>query len=423
MSNSEARVQRLERILEVSRDLTSTLALEPLLHKIVRVAAELTGCNAASILLVSAHTGELRFRAASDDASGQLSDILVPIDNSIAGDVLLSGEPAIISDVHMAPRHYGVVGRRIGLEIRSLLAVPMQIRDRRIGVLEAVNKHRGEAFCGEDVETLTALATQAAAVIENARLVGALQDAHEQLGHLEQLKSDFIAVASHELRTPLSLILGYASYLEEDADPESARKMRVVVRAAARLQHIIETMLNLRYLEIGEMQLKVTGFDLRDEVLDVCRAYEALAKTNKVVLETDLPRDEVLIWADREKLRVVLDNLVSNAVKFNLAGGRVLVAVHHLENEVVVRVTDTGVGIPAKDLDRIFSRFSQLEDLLTRRHEGIGLGLSIVKGLVECHGGRVWAESTPGQGSCFSVALPKRAAPAEAPGPLADRHG
>ena len=414
MIDLEGRLQRLERILEVSRDLTSTVALEPLLHKIVRVAAEVTGSEAASILLISATTGELRFRAASDDVSGQLRDIPVPVESSIAGEVFVSGQSAIVSDVRETPRHYGAVGRQIGQEIESLLAVPMQIKQRRIGVLEAVNKQGKDTFSTEDVETLTALAAQAAAAIENARLVGALQSAYERLGQLDRLKSDFIAVASHELRTPLSIILGYASFLQEDVDPESAKKMQIVVQAATRLHHIMETMLNLRYLETGELELTVTSFDLRDEVSQVSDEYRALADANKVMIENDLPRDEVIVWADRDKVRVVLDNLISNAVKFNLKGGRVLVAVRGLGDEVMVRVADTGVGISEKDLKRIFERFSQLENHMTRRHEGMGLGLSVVKGLVECHGGRVWAESIPGQGSCLFVVLPRRSDSSEA---------
>jgi len=414
MSDVEARLRRLERILEVSRDLTSTVALEPLLQKVVRVAAELTESEAASILLLNASTGELRFRATTDEALARTSDMAVPVENSVAGSALISGSPTIIPDVRTAPHHYGAVGRRVGLEVHSVLAVPLQIKERRIGVLEVVNKRRRDGFSREDVAMLTALASQAAVAIENARLVEALRQANEQLGKLDQLKSDFIAIASHELRTPLSLILGYASYLQEDVDPAAAKKMEIVVRAATRLQNIIETMLNLRYLETGQMELRITNFDLREEVIEVCQAYEAIAETNEVMIETDLPGSEVMIWADRDKVRAVLDNLISNAIKFNMAGGRVMVAVRHLGDEVAMRVADTGIGIPAGELERVFDRFSQLEDHLTRRHEGVGLGLSIVKGLVKCHGGRVWAESILDQGSSFFVVLPRGTDPSRA---------
>jgi signal transduction histidine kinase len=406
MDEAKNRLQQMERILEISRELTSMVSLEPLLHQIVQVAAELTSGEAASILLLNTRTGELRFRAASGDPAGQLRDIPVPVEDSIAGAVLLSGEPAIISDTHSDPRHYEVVGRRIGRETRSLLAVPLHIKDRRIGVLEAINKQGGGGFDQEDVETLTTLASQAAVAIENARLVGDLRRAYEQLGELDRLKSDFIAIASHELRTPLGLILLYAAMLREQMGDAGGQQLDAVLRAAMRLRHIMETMLNLRYLETGEMELSPELFDLRTEVQDACEDYGTIAETGGLTLATDLPAEEISILADREKVRVVLDNLISNAVKFTPSGGRVQISLARQEDEVEVSVADTGIGISSEDLDRIFDRFYQVEDHMTRRHGGMGLGLSIVKGLVELHGGRVSVESVLGQGSRFAISLP-----------------
>lgn len=406
MSVVESRLQKWERILEISRELTSTVALEPLLHKIVGVAAELTNSEAASILLLDTRTGELRFRAASGDSSGQLRDIPVPVSDSIAGVVLVSGKPAVFADVRAEPRHYEVVGQRVGLDICSLLAVPLCIKERRIGVLEAVNKCGGSTFDQEDVEALTTLAAHAAVAIENARLVSVLQSAYERLGELDRLKSDFIAIASHELRTPLSLILLYAAMLREQMGDEVGPQLDAVLRAATRLKRIIETMLNLRYLETGEMQVVPGHFDMRDEVREVCEDYATIAETGGLTLKIDLPDEEVPIVADREKVRVILDNLVSNAVKFTPSGGQVRVTLNSRGDEVEFAVADTGIGIEPQYLERIFERFYQVEDHMTRRHGGMGLGLAIAKGLAELHGGRVEVESVPGRGSRFAVILP-----------------
>ncbi len=423
MNDMEIRLQRLERILEISRELTSTVALGPLLRKIVDTAAELTDSEKASILLRDTRTGELRFRTAAGDKSEQLADIPVPIEGSIAGAVLMSGEPLVIRDARTDPRHFGGVGQKTGVETRSLLAVPMQIKEQCIGVLEAMNKRDDREFSQDDVDTLMSLAAQAAAAIENARLVGALRKAYERLGELDKLKSDFISIASHELRTPLSLILLYAAVLREQLGGAGGEQVEPVLRAAMRLQHIIETMLNLSYLETGQMILALSQFDLRTEVQDACKDYEALAETGGLALMMDLPDEEISICADKEKVRVVLDNLISNAVKFTPAGGRVQVTLSRRGDGVEVSVADTGAGIPPQDLERIFDRFYQVEDHMTRRHGGMGLGLSIVKGLVELHGGRVWAESVPGRGSRFIVVLPARppasgAVPTEPPGPF-----
>ncbi len=410
MSGAEAQVERLERILEISRELASTVAQKPLLKKIVDTAAELTDSEGASILLWDSRAGELRFQTAVSQ-SGELAEIPVPIEGSIAGAVLTSGKPLVVPDVQADPRYYREVGQQIGMDIRSLLAVPLQIQDRRIGVLEAVNKRGGGGFSQEDVETLMALAAQAAVAIENARLVGALQQAYDRLGQLDRLKSQFIAIASHELRTPLSLILLYAAMLQEQLGDAAETQLGAVQRAAMRLKNIIDTMLNLRYLETGRMELAATHFDLREEVDAACEDYEALAGTGDLVLEAELPDEAVDIYADREKLRVVLDNLISNAVKFTPTGGRVRVSVCRQGDEVELSVADSGVGIPAEELERVFERFYQIESHLTRRHGGMGLGLSIVKELVELQGGRVWAESDPGHGSRFVVVLPMSVPP------------
>jgi len=273
-------------------------------------------------------------------------------------------------------------------------------------VLEAINKLDDGEFSQEDVDTLMALAAQAAVAIENARLILAERKAYERLGELDKLKSDFISIASHELRTPLSLILLYAAVLREELQEESRMQLDAVLRAATRLKHIMETMFNLRYLERGEMDLMPTRFDLRDEVQGVCADYETLAGTGGLSLSIDVPDEEMPIFADRENMRVILDNLVSNAVRFTPASGRVRVKLSRQDQYLQVSVVDTGVGIPSDDLERVFDRFYQVEDHLTRRQGGMGLGLAIVKGLVELHGGRVWAESAPGKGSRFVVLLP-----------------
>jgi signal transduction histidine kinase len=408
MSSAEVRFQQLERILEISRELTTTVALGPLLSKIVHTAAQLTDSERASILLRDTRTGELRFRTATGAQSAQLMDIPVPIEGSIAGAVLTSSEPLIIGDARTDPRHFAGVGQKTGLETRSLLAVPLQVKERCIGVLEAMNKHDDLEFSQEDVDLLMALAAQAAVAIENARLVGALQQAYERLGELDKLKSDFISIASHELRTPLSLILLYAAMLREDLGEGAKSQLDPVLRAATRLKGIMETMLNLSYLETGEMSLKPAEFDLRAAVKEACEDYQALADTAGLELSTRLPEDEMPVYADREKIRVVLDNLISNAVKFTPSGGHVRVALSRRGNDLEMSIADTGIGIPPDDLERVFERFYQVEDHMTRQQGGMGLGLSIVKGLVDLHGGRVWAESVLGRGSRFVTVLPLR---------------
>jgi signal transduction histidine kinase len=406
MTERVEQARRLERILEISRELTSTLRLDTLLHRIVDAGAELTDAEVASLLLLDEETGELRFRVATGDATGTLRDIPVPVADSIAGSVLTSGEPAIVEDVQADERHYDAVGQQVGFDSRSLLAVRLSVQERPIGVLEAINKRGGERFGQDDLETLSALAAHAAVAIENARLVEALRKAYDELDELDKLKSDFIAIASHELRTPLTLILLYAGMLQESVDECAEPQLDAVMRAGMRLKQIIETMLNLRYLETGEMELAEARVDLGQLLRRACEDYQDLARVKGLRISASLPDRQVDVEADAEKLRVVLDNLISNAVKFTPSGGRVQLSLRIVEEGVQIAVSDTGVGIPPRERERVFDPFYQVEDHMTRHHGGMGLGLSVVKGLVALHGGRVWAESGPEGGSRFVVVLP-----------------
>lgn len=404
MKDLERRVRQLERILALNVEMVSNPHQSSLLTKIAQTAAELTESEGASILLLDNRTGDLRFcAAATEEVAPLLSRIPVPVTHSIAGRVLLARQPTIVHDAQTDPQHFRGVGQAIGFETRSLLAVPLQVQERCIGVLEAVNKRIG-SFTDEDMEVLTILAAQAAVAIENARLVKALQEAHRKLQELDRLKSAFISIASHELRTPLSLILGYASLLQEQQP--GSRELEGVLRAAMRLQHIIETMVNLQYLKTGELPLRYEEFNLGEEILLACRTHAALAEASGLTLDAVVPQEPIWIRADREKIRLVLDNLLSNAIKFTPSGGKVRVKLEARYGNAEIAVVDTGVGIPQEALERIFDQFYQVENPMTRQRGGLGLGLPIVREIVEKHGGRVWAESVLGHGSRFIVRLP-----------------
>jgi signal transduction histidine kinase len=237
-------------------------------------------------------------------------------------------------------------------------------------------------------------------------MVGALQRAYKKLGELDRLKSDFIAVASHELRTPLALVLGYATMLKEDAGGTAVEKLDVVVQAALHLRGLIEDMVNLRQLETGKSVPQRSTFKLQELIGSVCADCESLATAKGQTIELQLPSAPLTVTADRTQITIVLNNLLTNAIKFTPNGGRISVQAEPRNGEARVSVIDSGIGIPKAELDRIFERFYQAEPHLTRRHGGMGLGLSIAKELIELHGGRIWVESVEGKGSRFTFTLP-----------------
>jgi signal transduction histidine kinase len=381
--------------------------LAPLLDFIMEATNEITFAEAASILLYDQKTDELHFAASNtpNADSKKLAEIPVPMDGSIAGQVIRENRAIIVQDATDS-NVYRAVGNKIGFRTRSLLGVPMQIKGEVIGVLEAVNKVEGK-WSAEDQEYLSILAAQAAVAIQNARQAEALQNAYDELAKLDKLKNDFIAIASHELRTPLGVILGYASFLKEEAQGEASEHAAAVLNSAIHLRNLIEDMTNLRYLQLGQTEL------IREpvSVLALLEAAEhdahslIAAKGHK--LHIDKGGGDVQVNVDRLKIGMALTNILNNAIKFTPNGGTISLTADQRPREVWIAVTDNGAGIPKDSLEKIFDEFYQVEDHMTRRHNGMGIGLSIARGMVEAHGGRLWAESEGlDKGSTFYMALP-----------------
>ncbi len=396
-----------QRLLEISLALNSTLALKPLLNEILTAACEIVDSEAASLLLYDPKTDELRFVASN--TTGENHDTLlrtpVPMEGSVAGQIVRENRPIIIQNAAEDARIYRPVEISIGFRTRSLLGVPMHIKGNVIGVLEALNKRQG-LWTNEDAHYATILASQAAVAIENARQAEALRKAYAELNQLDKLKTDFIAIASHELRTPLGVILGYASFLKEDTRGEVNELATAVLNSALQLRNIIEDMTNLRFLHQGALDMVCEPTSAAQLVHMALSDLQALIQAKGQRLTLDLAQDAP-VCVDRAKISMALVNILNNAVAFTPQGGTIHISLERRPREVWIRVADSGVGIPHEMLSKIFDEFIQVEHHMTRRHNGMGIGLSIARGMVEAHRGRIWAESDGvGKGSRFTVALP-----------------
>jgi signal transduction histidine kinase len=404
-------LSQLARIVEVSLTLNSTLDPEQLLQYIIKTATELLDCEAASILLYDEKRGELFFATAAN-AAKQLANIPVPLEGSIAGTIFLENRPLIINNVQQDPRHYAPVGEQINFQPRTLLGVPMRIRNRVTGVLEALNKRSGE-FSSADTDLLSIIASQAAIAIQNARLIQALQKAYDELSRVDKLKSDFISIASHELRTPLGVLLGYATFLQEESQGQASEMASKVLNSALKLRELVEAMTNLNLIQVGSTRIEFKPVPIQQVILAAVKEIQIAAEAKNQKLSFSLPEKALIVQADPEKLKLVFINLLNNAVRFTQPEGEIWVGVKPMHNEAWVEVRDTGVGIPPEELENIFKEFYQVEDHMTRRVGGLGLGLSIARGIVKLHNGRIWAESKgQGQGATFKVALPSAGATA-----------
>ena len=401
------RIEQLERLLEISRNLSSNLDLPSLLQNIVEVACQLTDSEGASILLYDAALGRLRFESIPAFQEVDLKGISVPVENSVAGWIFKNARPLIINQTQNDPRIYREVDRRVHFHTRSILGVPLLIKQEPIGVLEAVNKIGSGNYTEADLGTLDTLAGQAAIAIENARLLAKLQHANEELTRLDRMKSDFIAIASHELRTPLGLILGHATFLHELIGNDHRDQVEVIVRSAERLKSIVEDMSRITHKEEGRSRVHHQSFSISRLVQEMVERFAELAEEKGIEFGFDVPEGEPLeVEADREKIEVALSNLVRNALGFTDSGGQVGVKAEGSGDFVKVFVVDTGIGIPEEDMPRIFERFYRVDKARSRELGGTGLGLAIVKHIVHGHNGRLHVESTPGVGSTFSIMIP-----------------
>ena len=396
--------------MEITRNLSVMVDLETYLQSILSAAVELTDSETASLLDYDDAAQELRFKYVPWFHREATSSAKIPVNESAAGWVFLHVKPLVIDDVKNDPRHYRKIDELTGFTTRSLLGVPLIFHGRPMGVFEVFNKAGDSHYTGEDIFILETLASLATTALQNDVLETNAISSQGEARDLDRLKNEFIAITSHELRTPLGLILGHATFLRELVGSDYSEQVDAIIRSATRLKEIIESLSSVDNYQTGGASLRSRKVSITRIIEDVSASFRDMAVQKNVTLKIEVDRDlDLLVDADGSKIAIVLSNLVKNALTFTNHGGHVTIC-GGLESEFVkVVVKDDGVGIPANELPHIFERFYQVESHLTRKHGGMGLGLSVVRAMVEMHGGRIWAESTEGVGSTFTFLLPLEA--------------
>jgi len=404
-------VGELRALGEVSQTINSTLDLETVLSAIVTKAAQLSGTEAGTIYVFDETSCEYQLRA-SYGMTEALIDAIRDQHAEISQAVQRATEerrPIESTDLRTEPQS---IVRDIILRAGYLarLVVPLLAAERVIGALVVRRKSPGE-FSKNTTELLQTFAAQSALAIRNARLFAEIQEKGRQLALASQHKSQFLANMSHELRTPLNAVLGYTELLLDDVYGEAPAKMREVVerihRNGKHLLGLINDVLDLAKIEAGQLTLALADYSMKDVVANVQNAVESLAKEKEIGLKVELVPDLPSARGDERKLTQVLLNLVGNAIKFT-DGGEVTIRASAANGWITVSVLDSCPGISAADQATIFQEFQQAKTPIRREEGGTGLGLTISKRIVELHGGRIWVESSLGQGSTFSFMLPIR---------------
>lgn len=395
----------LSSLIEVVRGLSAEADVETRLRLTLLAAAELTGSETASLLTYDEASLNFYYKFVPWFQHENAADSRVPLNGSVAGWAFLNRAPVIIDDVSRDERHTRKVDELAGVTIRSILAVPTFSHGKPVGVLEVFNKKTN--YTGEDTQVLEILAAVSASALRMDELERDIRSSRGEARELDRLKNDFIAITSHELRTPLGLIIGHSTFLKELIGDKHREQVDAIIRNASRLKEIIESITSVDNYQTGGALIRSRRVSVARIIWDVCASFNEMAQKKNVTLKTVLqPGHELWVEVDGGKVAIVLGNLVKNAVAFTNDGGEIVVRGEKFDEYVKVTVKDNGIGIPAADLPRIFERFFQVEDHLTRKHGGMGLGLSVARAMVEMHGGRIWADSEEGRGSVFSFILP-----------------
>jgi signal transduction histidine kinase len=403
-------VQELRALGDVSQAVNSTINLETVLSTIVAKAVQLSGTQAGTIYVFDDASQEFRMRAnygMADELIAAIKERHIRIGDTVMGRAVRQRKPVQIYDVQHDPS-LPVLDVILRAGFRGHLTVPLLAADRIVGALVVRRKEPGE-LPQSTVDLLQTFAAQSVLAIQNARLFHELEDKSQQLEDASRHKSQFLANMSHELRTPLNAILGYTELILDSVYGEMPEKARGVLdrvqRNGRHLLGLINDVLDLSKIEAGQLTLSPTDYSLKGIVQTVYGAIEPLAREKRIALNIDVAPELPQGYGDERRLTQVLLNLVGNAIKFTDIG-EVSIKGSAANGSFNVAVRDTGPGISPADQAKLFQEFQQADNSITRKKGGTGLGLAISKRIIELHGGKIWVDSVPGQGSTFAFTVP-----------------
>ena len=418
------RIERLERDLAEANELQAATSqvleaigrpafeLDPVFETVVQQAVRLCRADAGLIYVLDGEVYRLAFAIGGSQAYRDYLET-VPIVRStgtLVGRVGLERRTVQILDVLADPDYEMHRARELG-GFRTMLGVPMLAGEKVVGVI-TLWRVDVDAFDERTVEIVTGFAAQGAIAIQNVQLFLALQRRERELDVAGRHKSEFLASMSHELRTPLNAVIGFSDVLLERMFGQLTERQEEYVRdirdSGRHLLELINEILDLSKVEAGRMEVEVAALSLPDLLEHGMAMIRERAARHRITVSLEIAPEVGVVWADELKLKQVVLNLLTNAVKFTPDGGAVDVRADVEGGEARVVVRDTGIGIAEAEQARIFEAFQRGGRAARAGTEGTGLGLTLSKRIVELHGGRLWMTSTPGAGSTFGFAIPVR---------------
>jgi len=438
------RVTELMTLNEISQAITSTLDLQEMLTIINKHIIQLLNVATSSVVLYDEVESSLWVAAVSGEGSNLGRGKRLPLGEGVVGWVIKHNKAVLVPDISKDARFDSIFKQEHSFVTRSILCVPLQAKGKTIGAVEVINK-ADELFDQANLRLLQSVAAPAATAIDNARLFKQAQDeigerlraeaaleeerallaqrvrertaelskANAELARASRLKDEFLAGMSHELRTPLNSILGFSEILQTEAFGElNERQLKYagnIEESGRHLLLLINDILDISKVEAGKLELEIGPVSVESVCQASLRLVKELAHQKQLKVSTTFNNIITILQADERRLKQILGNLLSNAIKFTPEGGEIGLAVGEAAEKQVIHFTvwDTGIGISREDMRRLFQPFVQLDSSLARQYAGTGLGLSLVLRLVELHGGGISMESEVGQGSRFTISLPR----------------
>jgi len=408
----QRRAIQLATTVKVSQAVTSILEPDQLLREVVRLVHDSFFAYSYVGIYLLEDEGKL---AVLKEGIGGKSEIVtvkatpVRVENgSAVSRAALVGEPCIVRwEPERAREMFS------SSYIRAEAALPLRMGGQIIGVLDILSTEEDD-FGADDVSVLLNVANQIAIALENARAYAVERQAAERLRELDQSKRRFLANMSHELRTPLTNILGFSRLMLKEVNgaltEQSRNDLEIIYNNGQHLLGLVNDLLDVSQIEAGLMELEFRAVDLADLIRSVMATASALVRDKDIQLYQEIAPDLPIVWGDKTRIRQILLLLLSNAAKFTNQGS-ITVRAWRDDGEILVSISDTGVGILPEDRERIFEQFEQGTLENGRHPNGAGLGLVLSKEFIEMHGGRIWVESEVGKGSTFTLTLPLRAGP------------
>ena len=411
-------VDELTALGEVSRALSSTLNLEDVLQTIAKRATQLTETAGCVIWEYDKPQEEFRLRVShyTDDSDAAILPArggvtTISKGQGLTTQVMEERQPVQIPDIAVEGAYESPVRKPlIDAGHRALLGVPLLSEDEVVGVLAVTRKTPGE-FDPEVIRLLSTFANQSALAIQNARLFQDIEEKSRQLEVASQHKSEFLANMSHELRTPLNAIIGFSEVLTDrmfgELNEKQEEYLKDIYASGTHLLSLINDILDLSKIEAGRMELELSDFHLPQAIENALTLVRERAGRRGIALAHTMDEHLGEVRGDERKIKQVLLNLLSNALKFTPEGGRVEVRAVMVDGMAEISVADTGVGIAPEDQEKVFEEFRQV-GTAEKKAEGTGLGLTLCRKFIELHGGRIWVKSEPGAGSTFTFTIPAR---------------